>query len=973
MKQTLQRLKEELSGLDKVYIIVDGLNRLDAQDRKDFIEALLSLKQSISCMHLLLTSYDPDLIRLSLFAHHYELSEVKARENDLREFVDVEMKSKAVIHRIIHDRQDVVEEIATLLINKARGVFLLASLHLKLIELAAKRTVSSLRAFARDLSPALREVFHQIWSQVTTQNDDDVKTARQVLRLVAFAQQPLYADVVRFGLALANNDATIVLQDDLEPAELLIEPCKGLVMIQQYSKTVTFAHDSAPEFVPELLAENASESHYQISLLCLKQINQYNEYLTAGPDRPVPSVNDAPENYEAELKRLPLLSYALHCFERHARLAPELRLYDAITSCLQKQHALGNASILQVWAYRLRITRDVVTDASSPWLLPDLHLLTAMRLYGIVSHLIEEGADVNGHDANGWQAIRWALLVEDTLLVRLLTEKGTNLYQPDSEDIITLQWALGKKTGANIRYADVSAKGDARIWLGDSVRITPQSLRPGRKSPQVRTNRQCLEYLIDVHDLEILESRKAQVTETAAKNGVDYVVSKLLRKGVQPRSSYLLHALSGYSVYRVYSALHMTGDSTAVVGVNVIIDEEDWTSNAEALRWTPEDFSWILALVTSDTANAQDAYGRSVLAMAAEMGLSEIAQLLVKEGAEVNHQDGCGWTPLMWAIARPQLVKYRIGDCHFSGNSAAIVGGTVSRRGSLSSIRDPDPDRDDLWTSAKVGIVSMLLQNGADINITDKFQISIMQRAQREKIPGVVEALRGHQIDPAYGAARATRNVHQDLLEMRRNNAPNDPSPVPHEGISHSVNDALSIYYLQDLAASGKSRVHCNMLMLKDISFSGNASLIVDTLQTRVADVPSWLSDRILSLMSLNISHISLSGGASVLLGVYKPNQLRAVPGGAIQDQEPMDWNRPIRQTGREHPRRASPPRTDDTEAAEGIGSNMTEPVRGLLLGGTQAHEGPVEGVMGSPRSEHSVGASTASDLTFYSCEESSS
>ena len=122
--------------------------------------------------------------------------------------------------------------------------------------------------------------------------------------------------------------------------------------------------------------------------------------------------------------------------------------------------------------------------------------------------------------------------------------------------------------------------------------------------------------------------------------------------------------------------------------------------------------------------NKLNLQGESVLMLAALRGQLELADRLIKKGADVNKT---GWTPLHYAA---------------SGGHAALIGLLLENSAYIDS-ESPNGSTP-LMMAAMYGSeasVKILLQEGADPNLRNQQKLTALDFAQRGKRPDAVEAI----------------------------------------------------------------------------------------------------------------------------------------------------------------------------------------------------------------------------------------
>ena len=163
--------------------------------------------------------------------------------------------------------------------------------------------------------------------------------------------------------------------------------------------------------------------------------------------------------------------------------------------------------------------------------------------------------------------------------------------------------------------------------------------------------------------------------------------------------------------------------------------------------------------------------GHSLLHLAAELSLKELADVLIKKGLNVNAENCSEETPLYLAVlyGNVEIVELLLkkGADVDSGNkrdvytplhSAAINGRTqivekLLERGAKVDIQAKLFDQTPLHLAAEydyIEIVKLLLKKGADVNIQDKHGMTPLNYALRNKHLELTKILLDHGADPTY-------------------------------------------------------------------------------------------------------------------------------------------------------------------------------------------------------------------------------
>jgi len=134
------------------------------------------------------------------------------------------------------------------------------------------------------------------------------------------------------------------------------------------------------------------------------------------------------------------------------------------------------------------------------------------------------------------------------------------------------------------------------------------------------------------------------------------------------------------------------------------------------------------ALAKGASVNVADQKKRTALMLAASNGHNSVVEYLISEGAEINARDGDNQTALIYASKRS-----------FNAVAAALL-----RSGAEVNVQSKKKGVSALMLAAvwnNVKLVNMLLQHGADANLTDIFGRTAVVLAKKKGNTAVIEIL----------------------------------------------------------------------------------------------------------------------------------------------------------------------------------------------------------------------------------------
>ncbi|PBK61853.1 hypothetical protein ARMSODRAFT_1062597 [Armillaria solidipes] len=177
-------------------------------------------------IHLLVTSRDLTMIG-SLFEEDTRL-DIRATDEDINAYIAIKL-SRGRLSRHIRGRDDLHDAILTGVAKKAKGIFLLAGLHMDL--LAQTTNPKILREVPGKLPEMMTSAYDRTLARVDNQGVYDRDLAYRVYSWVAFPKRPLTVLELRYALAVGPGTKALE-PDNLFDGDLLGSVCAGLVITE---------------------------------------------------------------------------------------------------------------------------------------------------------------------------------------------------------------------------------------------------------------------------------------------------------------------------------------------------------------------------------------------------------------------------------------------------------------------------------------------------------------------------------------------------------------------------------------------------------------------------------------------------------------------------------------------------------------------------------------------------------------------
>ncbi|KAJ7291345.1 ankyrin repeat-containing domain protein [Mycena rebaudengoi] len=578
-------VRSTVAEWSRVFIVVDALDEYPEDHRRILLDTLAA----IGAVSLLLTSW-PNIAPEAFFPT-VPVVEIRAREEDIRRYIDVHIQTSARLSKHIQARPELRAEIESKIISNVDGMqvlllFLLAKLHLD--SLAIKTTVNAVRDALKNLPENLEHTYNEAMDRIEVQNKDDREIARQALIWVANAKRPLSVHELCEALAIKLG-ATTLDADDMLDIEFIVSVCAGLLIVDQ---VVRLVHHTTQDYIERVQPSRFPRAQTEITSQCLT-------YISFQDFRGHKS-RDQPSLY----RKYKLLSYTSHYCLLHAAGEPEVHLQERIIDFLSDAHRwrspfLGGRGPPQ-WHY-----------LNWPSVSSNLRVAAIFGLQGIMKHLLEFDQSISKEEKDS------ALL--DTSywncpgVVRLLIKHGANVNAAGGS------YGNALHTAAAMGHVSVVQE---LIANGIDVNVRGRPYSSALNAALERGHEGIAVLLIEngaVHD-----DRTLQV---ALKKGHNTVAQLLIKKGTNTRSS--LHASSAIGDIAVVQFLIEHG-----VDVNLEGGKYGTALRAASAKGKAEVVQ--LLLDNGADVNLQGGHYGTALHAASAQGDITVMQLLLNNGADVN-------------------------------------------------------------------------------------------------------------------------------------------------------------------------------------------------------------------------------------------------------------------------------------------------------------------------------------------------
>jgi hypothetical protein len=341
----------ELLESNPATIVIDGLDECDPAKRQELLDSLETIiADSDNIVKVFLSSRDDhDLVhRLSKTPNLY----IRASDNkeDIENFVKTRVDEAVAKDRIICGSvsQTLKETITENLVQKASGMFRLASLHIdQLCNPERIKTEDNVLSALANLPRDLTRSYDVIMSQILDSQEPTPSLAERIFKLVHCSQQGLRSD--GFIFLVCSNGVTRYM---LKCSDVL-SICCNLVVYDEELDQFRFAHLSVREYLDGRQGYSSREINALAAEQCLR-------YLLLSDERKLEHL-DLEDPSQARGK----LSFEGHAdvtWARYAQLSGTLREEMPLKSLLHtfllsSPGPLFGSAEFQEWENRMRIKR----------------------------------------------------------------------------------------------------------------------------------------------------------------------------------------------------------------------------------------------------------------------------------------------------------------------------------------------------------------------------------------------------------------------------------------------------------------------------------------------------------------------------------------------------------------------------------------------------------------------------------------
>ncbi|KAJ5979933.1 hypothetical protein N7481_007231 [Penicillium waksmanii] len=503
------------ASFEDCFILIDAMDEFSISDTTHLPQFIHTLDElATSGVNILVTSRAPPSPPLKC---KHIVKTIHANETDISSYVAHALHTDDSLVDILDKTLE--RDISQTVVEQAKGMFLLAVLHLQNIR--GQVTRSGVRKALKTLSGGLSDAYKKTFECIQHQSQARQKLAFDSLMWVSASYRPLKSLELQHALATQPDDEKWD-PENIPSLRLIIRSCCGLLAVDDLDNSasdVRLVHNTLHHYLYSCQPEWDRRANQLITQTSLT-------YLHFASEQSQHSTNDnSAKSRKSPRQKLILTPFARNNWGHHAkRLNPSIYEKQALTLLSNRSHlniiyprspritglhitaTFGLTTLLttllsQKPQSQPRNNRDTLEDSSasagaalckackynhidcasillSHGARPDPPAVSITPLYTCVSNqnialvtlLLDSGADPDRSCADGWTALHKAADDGSLEIVRLLVQRGASLSRSSARGLTALHRAAGR---GHVDVIETLLAHGARVCCKSSDGWTP--------------------------------------------------------------------------------------------------------------------------------------------------------------------------------------------------------------------------------------------------------------------------------------------------------------------------------------------------------------------------------------------------------------------------------------------------------------------------------------------------------------------
>ncbi|KAF1999321.1 hypothetical protein P154DRAFT_493768 [Amniculicola lignicola CBS 123094] len=243
MKDISAAFATSSGNLSTLFIVLDALDEASETVQDSIVRRI----QELPFLDIRLFCTSRPLTRFHDVCKGSPQIEIKASEKDIATFVNSQIEASARVLKLMKDAEGLRQEIVLGITDKAKGMFLMAKLHIGGIMSASSQT--DIRNALRDLSAEINDTYKQSMERIRSQQPSDRDLAERALSWVFGSRRPLSMVELQHALATSRlkTDQEEVAKEDMPHEEIILTVCQGLLIQEKVANSIRLSWDFAEQ------------------------------------------------------------------------------------------------------------------------------------------------------------------------------------------------------------------------------------------------------------------------------------------------------------------------------------------------------------------------------------------------------------------------------------------------------------------------------------------------------------------------------------------------------------------------------------------------------------------------------------------------------------------------------------------------------------------------------------------------------
>lgn len=340
-------IQEAIARLEKAYILIDGLDEytnMESQTR--FMRSIKVLLERSRCkLSVIITSRQRDRYFNATYV------DITASDDEIMSVVQQRILSGQAfglsVRQEVMKHQDLQNMVVEKIVSKAKGMFLIAELHIK--SLSSIHNIRDLRQALQELPDTIDQQYEKEWGRILEQESRSKAIAQQTVSWVYHACRHLKVEELCHALAVRPGDKSFE-SEGVTSINDIIHACQGLVIVEQHSHFVRLVHSTTHEFFQNhhgrlFTITPTHLTRYCLTYLCLDDFNDKLDHIWF-----INLKHQERKEYRNIVYQrrsdYPFLYYAATHWADHARGEPEQNCGDIIFTFLKSNTFSNNAHMV---------------------------------------------------------------------------------------------------------------------------------------------------------------------------------------------------------------------------------------------------------------------------------------------------------------------------------------------------------------------------------------------------------------------------------------------------------------------------------------------------------------------------------------------------------------------------------------------------------------------------------------------------